>query len=396
MSQSHSTRAERSVPRDTAAPPFVVHVITSLEVGGAQTVLAQLAARAGAMGIRTAVISLAEPGPMAARIAATGVPVESMRLRPSLGHALAVASLARRLRSWQPDIVHTWLYHADLFGGLAARVAKVPQLYWNLRATALAARVNKWTTALTVRLCASLSRTLPDRIVACSQATRDGHADLGYDRARMLVIDNGVDTTRFRPNPAARHALRQQLAIPATARVVGLVARAHPMKNHACFLAALAPALRANAADHAILCGLGVEAEAAPFRAWLAQSGLGARVHLLGERTDVPDILAALDIHVSASTSGEGFSNAVLEAMAVGLPNVVTDVGDSRRIVGETGWVVPPDDESALAGALASALAGPPASLAARAAAARERTLNLFSVERMVEAYRRLYRGDNL
>lgn len=375
-----------------ARRPLVLQIITGLPVGGAQAVLEALARRSDALGVRMVILSLADRGSVGERLVAAGITVDALSLNARSPDPRALQRIARRIRQWSPDIVHTWLYHADLLGGLAARMARAPTVLWNLRATALDAASAKWTTALTIRLSALLSRRLPDRIVACSEATRADHVRMGYDAGRMIVIDNGVDLTRFAPDAAQGQAIRRRLGIPDGAVVIGLIARYHAMKNHEGFLRAAGRAFQHEPHVHLLLCGQDVNAaNPALAEAWRV-SGLGDRVHLLDERGDVPALLTALDIHVSASRSGEGFSNAVLEAMAAGVPCVVTDVGDSARIVGDTGWIVPPARDDALTAALSGAAAAGAAQRQLRAAAARRRAEHHYSLDRMVAAYRDLYR----
>jgi len=376
-----------------ATLPRIVHVITALPVGGAQTVLRQLVARQRELGCAMSVVSLADLGEVGARIRAEGTEVRALGMRPAMPDPLALARLVGWLRQLRPDAVQTWLYHGDLLGGLAARLAGVPRLYWNLRQSDLDPAGSRWLTMQVVRACARLSRRLPDLIVCCSEASREVHAAAGYDAARMRVIDNGVDIARYRPDPAAPVAVRAELGLAPGTPLVGLVARYHPQKDHAGFLAAAGAVARARPEVRFLLCGEAVDAGNAELAGLVARHGLQGQVHLLGIRGDVPRIDAALDLAVLSSSFGEGFPNVAVEAMAAGVPCVVTDVGDAARIVGETGWVVPRRDPAALGAAMLAALADPAERLR-RGAAARERALARFDLTRMLAAYGRLYRGE--
>jgi glycosyltransferase involved in cell wall biosynthesis len=202
---------------------------------------------------------------------------------------------------------------------------------------------------------------------------------LGYPADRFVVIHNGINTEIFQPNTATRHAVRAELGIGPSARVVAHVARVDPMKDHA----SLTEALRRLPAVKALLIGQGTE-KLPP------QSG----VYRLGRREDIPRLLCAADAIVSSSAFGEGFSNAIAEGMASGLPAVVTDTGDARHMVGESGIVVPPRNVGALAEGLARVLSETQQQHAMRSAAARDRIEASFSLARAVDAFRNLYRSQ--
>ena len=366
----------------------VCHVITGLPVGGAQTVLHQLVAHRRRLGCEMEVISLTETGPVGKRIQELGVRVRALGM--SGISPVPPLRLTAWLRRSAPDIVQTWLYHADLVGGLAARVARVPTVHWNLRQTDLDPTSSKVHTRLAVTACARISHNLPDRIVCCSEASREVHVALGYDDSRMLVLGNGVDVSSFRPDPRARAEVRDELAIEPHATLIGLIARFHAQKDHRTFIRAAAALSGGRTDVKFLLCGEDVVPSNAQLARWIEQAGIGDRVHLLGLRPDAARITAALDIATSASAFGEGFSNAVIEAMACGVPCVVTEVGDSARIVGDTGMIVPPREPEALARALGDMI-DEVGKRKALGRAARERVVTHFSVEAMIAGYRDLY-----
>lgn len=368
-------------------PPSVLHVITGLPIGGAQSALGRLLARIPPERFAQSVVSLGPLGEMGETWRRAGVDVEALGMRPSTPDPLAFARLVRLLRRRRPDVVQTWLYHADLLGGLAARIAGVQPVLWNLRQSDLDPKVTKWSTRAVVAASAQLSRRIPRAIVCCSGASRSVHAALGYDAARMRVILNGVDLERFRPDPDARALVRAELRVPVDARLVGMAARWHPQKDHETFLLAAAQALRRFPDARFALCGEAVEAGNSRLLGRVRELGLERSVLLLGQRRDMPRFNAALDVAALSSAFGEGFSNSIVEAMACGAPCVTTDVGDSAAIVGDTGWVAPRRDPAALAGALEAALALSDDALRARGAAARARTAERFDAAVMARAY---------
>ncbi len=187
------------------------------------------------------------------------------------------------------------------------------------------------------------------------------------------MIDNGIDTARYRPDPEARAAVRRDHGLDAETPLIAIVARVDPMKDYLTFIQALdrLPGVTALAIGDGTV-------------------GLGKieRMIALGARDDVPRLLAACDVVVSSSAFGEGFSNAIAEGMACGLPAAATAVGDAARIVGDCGRLVPPRDPVALAGAVRALLDSDPAALGRRA---RARIQAEFSIPRMVEAFDRLH-----
>jgi len=313
-------------------------------------------------------------------------------MNPRRPNPLLILKLGAWLKKLDPDVVQTWLYHADLIGGLAARGAGIQNIYWNLRQTNLDRDHSKLHTILTLRLCAKLSYRLPGKIVCCAESASDFHADVGYSKEKMLVIANGVDVNRFRPDHKARERLRSELELPENAFVFGNVSRWDPQKDHATFIRA-ASMIGADARQtFFVLCGDGIEAGNTELRRLVDTSNVGDRIKLLGVRDDIHSLIPAFDIFVSPSAYGEGLSNAILEAMACGTPCVVTDVGESRAVVGDTGWVVPPSDAPALADQLDFLQLMPSASIREFRQKARARVELKYNLDRTIESYGALYR----
>jgi glycosyltransferase involved in cell wall biosynthesis len=371
----------------------LVHVITDLDTGGAEMALHKLLSRLDRSRFDPVVVSLTDIGPVGKRITSLGVPVEALGMRRGIPDPLAVPRLARRLKDLRPQVVQTWMYHADLIGGLASRLAGGAPIAWNIRHSDLPRGSARRLTLWTARVCAVLSRGLPRKIVCCSEASREVHVRLGYAPEKMVVIPNGFDLGLFRPDPVARLSVRKELGIPDGAPLVGLVARFHPQKDHRTFVRA-AGLLRASLpGPHFLLCGERVDWDNDQLARWIDAAGGREGWHLLGLRTDVPRLVAALDVSVSSSFSGEGFPNVIGEAMAAGVPCVVTDVGDSAQIVGQTGTVVQPRDPGALAGACERLLGMAEAERGDLGLAARRRVVESYDLEEIVRRYEDLYQG---
>jgi len=373
-------------------PIGVVHIISGLQIGGAEMMLYRLLQTMDKEVFPSQVVSMTDEGALGPAIRDLGIPLHTLAMKRGLPDPFSLLPAARILKQACPAIVQTWMYHADLFGGLAARLSGGPPVVWGIHHTGLGPAGSHFTTSWTVRLNAALSSRLPRRIVCCSQATRDTHERLGFDNRKMVVIPNGFDLQVFRPEPRAGDALRQELGIPPGAGLVGMIARFHPQKDHRTFLEAAAQLHASRPEVHFVLCGHGVTAENAELAGWIGSAGLGACIHLLGPRRDTQPIYAALDVFCLSSSHGEGFPLVVGEAMACAVPCVVTDVGDSASIVGETGIVVPPRDPEALGQALRRMLAMGSEARRRMGELARRRIETDFRLEDTAGQYEDLYR----
>jgi len=355
-------------------PRRILHVITDLYLAGAETMLTRLASAQPGLADETVVVSLLPDGFHTERLRAAGVTVVELNFRTTAGIARGMLQLARLIGKQRPEIVQGWMYHGDLAALLALVLSgrrRTTRLAWNIRCSTLDFPRYSRQLRLVVRACAMLSRR-PDLIIANSGAGMEAHHALGYRPRRAEVVANGIEVDRYTPDPGARTAVRRELGIADGAFVVAHVARVDPMKDHLGFLRAMAKVPHL----HALLVGAGTD-----------DLPSQANVHRLGRRTDVERLLAAADAVVSSSAFGEGFSNALAEGMACGLPPVATDVGDAAAIVGTTGLLVPPGDPDALAKAIRALSEEPGERRADRGRQARSRIVENFSLARALERF---------
>jgi glycosyltransferase involved in cell wall biosynthesis len=356
----------------------IVYVTAGLEGGGAEAMLARLATAKPAVADHITVVSLLPADTQAARLRAAGVTVVELCFDRAVSAGAGIIRLARLIAELRPDIVQGWMYHGDLAALVALLMSgrrKTTRLVWSIRCSALDLRHYGPGLRLVVNACTRLS-PWPDLVIANSVAGLKSHLALGYRPRRTEVIANGIDVDEYQPNAAARDAVRRELGIPEGAIVLAHVARVDPMKDQATFLAAMAglPEILA------LMVGAGTE-----------NLSVGRNVVRLGRRDDVRRLLAAADFVVSSSRFGEGFSNALAEGMACGLPPVATDVGDARVIAGDTGLVVPPEDPDALAAAIRTLAGEPAAAQAERGRRARRRIVEHFALAGAVQRYAELY-----
>lgn len=339
-------------------------MITGLNAGGAETMLVQLVRGLSEKGFEQQVVSLTGEGVHSSALRDMGVPVSGIG-----GGALSVlAGVARCMSVFRPDVAMGWMYHGNIAVTLAnTLVPGKRRTIWNIRASNMDQerykRILKWSARLSRR---------PDMIVANSQAGLDFHLEQGFSPRDMGVVPNGFDTERFRPDIEKRKALRQELGLSEEDIVVMTAARVDPMKDYGSVLAALGsvPEVRG------VLIGLDTE-----------KLSLPANVMALGLRRDIPALLTAGDIIVSGSAFGEGFSNALAEGMSCGLIPVATDVGDSARIVADTGVIVPPCNSAALAEAISSLAAQQRTVIGSKGERARARIVENFTIEKAVERF---------
>jgi len=368
----------------------IMHIITTLGPAGAETMLCRIISRMDRSLFENEVVSLTGILDLAGSMERIGVRVRSLGMKTTAPNPLLLMRLAGWIRESKPDVIHTWMYHANLIGGLAARVASNVPVVWAIHHNGFDSRVDKRRTMLVNRACASISRKIPERIVCCSEASLQLHKTLGYAYDKLQVIPNGFDLEQVKPDVAARISLRNELGLPADAVLIGLAARFHPHKDHRNFIQAAALLHKQKPEVHFVLCGLDITWQNARLAAWIDAAGLRGCCHLLGVRKDMPRLFAAMDIATTTSRS-EAFPIVIGEAMACGTPCVVTDVGDSAMIVGETGVVVSPGDPEALANAWQKLIDAGPEVRQRLGMAARQRVQEHFSLSMIVERYQAIY-----
>ena len=333
-------------------PLHILHVITDLEDGGAEGTLYRLC-KYDTQNHHT-VISLMDKGKFGPLLEEMGVSVYCLGMPRGKVNFLRLVRFWRLVRSIQPDLVQTWLYHADLLGGLIAWLAGMSNICWGIRHSNLSSGTVKRSTIYVAHLCALLSHWLPRRIISCSKEAASSHIKLGYAKKKFIVIPNGYDVIQYTPDTSVRNLLREGWGIGKNDFLIGMVARFDIQKDHQNLLKALSLLKQSGLKFHCILAGTNMDLNNKLLQKWLHAEDLMHEVICLGRRDDIPQIMNSLDLHVLSSL-GEAFPNVLAEAMASGTPCVSTDVGDAALIVGNSGWIVPPANSAALAEAIGQA-----------------------------------------
>ncbi|MBU1705935.1 glycosyltransferase, partial [Patescibacteria group bacterium] len=313
----------------------VLHVITGLNVGGAEMMLYNLASEQQKNGLNTGVVSLGEGGEIKEKLEKIGVPVVDLGMSRFFPNPVKFWRLIRIIKQARPDVIQTWMYHANLIGGLAGKLAGV-SVVWGIHHTSLDPKTNKRLTLVIARVGAFFSALIPRKIVYCSREARRVHEEFGYYQEQGEVINNGFALSEFYPDLSARDKLRRELGMTDDVPVIGLVGRWHPLKDHASFVVAAKFLTEKIPSAQFVLCGSDITWENAELAAMIQGVGLRNNFHLLGPRNDMRAIMNALDV-CSLTSKAEAFPLVLGEAMACGVPCAVTDVGDCAQIVGDTG-----------------------------------------------------------
>jgi glycosyltransferase involved in cell wall biosynthesis len=364
----------------------IAHVISGLDTGGAEMMLTKLVGGMDRARFFNTVISLTEKGQLVEQIRSSGVAVYTLGMRRGRPNILALPRLIRLLRTLRPNIVQSWLYHADLLSTLAVKYSGSPILIWNVRCSNMDLDQYRSLTRWVQRVLAWCSTT-PAAVVANSEAGKRQHERLGYRPLRWEIIPNGFDTQRFHPDSSVRCSVRKEWHVPEDVVIVALVARVDPMKDHVTFLEAAQQVAGARKSVCFLLVGKGTQTLAPA----VAAKGLTDRVRILGYQNDIECLLPSVDVLCLSSAFGEGFPNVLGEAMACGIPCVSTDVGDARSIIADTGLVVPAHDPAALAHAIIDLIDRGSAARELLGRAARARVETEYSLARIVDRYTALY-----
>lgn len=368
----------------------VAHIIVGLDTGGAEHMLRRLVeSHLDNQNYQQIVISLTDVGKVGQQLQSNGIDVQALGMRSAMGIPLVMWRLVRLIRTSRPDVVQTWMYHADLLGGLAARMAGRKNIIWGIRTTDVSTGGSR-ATAWVRWLCARLSAWVPDTIVCAAQASRRAHEALGYSAGRMVVVPNGFDLVRLRATSGEVAALRTECGWAAEAVVVGSLGRFNADKDQHNFVRAAALLAQQFAAARFLMVGRDCDAANSQLMGWIAATGFAHRFVLLGERGDAAVCLAAMDVFCLSSRT-EGFPNVVGEAMAMRRPCVVTDVGDAAFLLDDCGVVVPKEDAQALANGLAQVLSLPAAEREALGQRARERIAAEFTMDRTRQRFEAVY-----
>ena len=362
----------------------ILFLARSLDRGGAERQLVVLANGLARRGHAVAVAIFFSGGAYESELAGTGVRVIHLCKKGRWDILPFLYRLVRLLRKESPAVLHSYLGVPNILAAALKPLLSSTRIVWGVRASNMDLAHYDWLSRFTYVLERRLAR-FAHRIIANSRAGEHHAIAHGFPADRIVVIPNGIDTDCFRPTPEARRRVRAEWGLGDHEILVGLVGRLDPMKDHPVFLKAASNIARVRHDVRFVCAGGGPADYAAALKQRAAALGLTNQLIWVGARDDMPAVYSALDIASSSSSYGEGFSNTIAEAMACGVPCVVTDVGDSALIVGDTGSIAPPGDYNALAAAIGRLIDLPHEERLVLGEACRARVVSEFGIDRLIQ-----------
>jgi glycosyltransferase involved in cell wall biosynthesis len=368
----------------------VVHVIIGLGVGGAEKFLFRLIeSQMDDSRFQHKVISLTTLGVVGEDLEKIGVKVNCLQAKSIADLFRIFLNLYKIIRNVKPDVVHCWMYHADLLGGIVAKLCGVKKIFWSVRNTDLESG-GSLAKKMLRKSCALLSGIVPNKIICVARSAYESHKKIGYNESRMVVINNGYQVSRFYLSESARQKIRAKFHLDDNSILIGSVGRFSPAKDHFCFLEAAAQAYKFNKNLRFLMIGRDVIKENKFLYKAVVEHGLEAAVILDGEVSNVSDYMSAMDVFCMHSET-EGFPNVLGEAMCVGLPCISTDVGDASLLMGSLGEIVPAKDAMALSRAILSLASMDASSRRALGMKSRKRIIESFSLDVVVGKFSDIY-----
>ena len=368
----------------------LLFVITGLNIGGAERALHAIVNNGLDEKYIIKIISLRDRGHFGEKFKTDGIEVCCLNLQNPLNLFLGIVKAFNFAREFEPDVIQGWMYHGNIFSLLFGRVTRAkPKIYWGIRQTLYDIRKEKVLTQLIIRLGAQLS-FLADGIIYNSKKSQNQHECIGFSEKNSIYIPNGFDLSKWKPDAEERKALRKELEIPDNSFVIGYIGRFHQMKNVELLFEVMESVLSENANSIFVIVGENTDRENLKLKPLYEQLP-PQQVLSLGVRVDIPAVVQCMDLLCLTSAWGEGFPNVIGEAMATGTPCVATDIGDSALVIGETGWIIPPNNAELLANCINAALTESASVHNSRSIAAKKIISENYDITHIVANYNNVY-----
>lgn len=366
----------------------ILHIITGLERGGAETLLFQFCKYDKEYD--HIVISLSGSQDYGIMLREIKIPLHTLNFSNSKVNLRGLYQLYKLVKKIKPDVIQTWMVHADIIGGLVGRLAGIKNIFWGVHHSALVEGKSKKITMLIIKINALLSYFIPKKIIYCAENSREKQESIGFKKNNGVVIFNGYNTEIFNENFHFIKKFRDELNISDNTFLIGHVGSYSPLKDQINLIEALSILKQKHIDFKAVLVGSNLDNNNLELVSAIDNKELGDSIYLLGRRDDIPTIMNGIDLFILSSIS-EAFPNVLNEAMACGTPCVSTNVGDASYILGETGWIVPTKDPKALSESVSEAIIEKFSSKSLwlhRKKACRERIVENFSLVDMIQKYK--------
>lgn len=367
-------------------PHTIVHIITSLDVGGAERSLANLVLDLDRCKFNNIVISLKDLGFWGPILHKQGIEVIALNMQCTSNSLQGLITLWRVLRKIKPDYVQGWMYHANIVALLIGKLAGVPKIYWNIRCSLMDLSKYSFFTRVTFKLGKIFSKW-PTGIINNSKNSIQEHIESGYINNNLIYIPNGFDIQIFKPNSHGYLQFREKYNLPKDCIIIGMIARFDPMKDHQTFIEAAGILAKENKNVYFVCAGKDVNKENVALQVAINKHDLQEKIILLGLQKNLHQLYPAFDYLAQTSIFGEGFPNVVAEAMACGVACFVTDVGDSLTVIGDCGHIIEKQDAKQIANTWQKVIQ----QNNVNRDKIRARIVDYFSIEKCISAYSEVY-----
>tara|TARA_Y100000739_G_scaffold213712_1_gene206944 strand:+ start:933 stop:2066 length:1134 start_codon:yes stop_codon:yes gene_type:complete len=363
----------------------IIFICPDINSGGAENIIFNLAKAISKNDIL--LISLTDIGYYGSILRKEGYKIYSLNMKKNIFVFFKIFYLLILIIRFKPRIIQTWLYHANLVGGIAAKLLGVKKIYWTVHHDF---EYRNLYMMLEMRILVLLSYLIPDKIIYGSNPVKNNHVSNGYFREKSIVINNGVSTSKFRPVPELRDSIRKDLNITKKCLLLGNIARYIPLKDHETLLKSLKILKSKGLNFKCLLIGQGLSNENREFKIRIKKYGLEDKVILYGKTYEINNILNAFDINILTSKK-ECSPISLIESMSTGIPCISTNVGDAIELIGDSGWVVNTSDYKSIA-KLIMDINLDKKILKIKSNIARKRVEKNYPIEKMIYKYKKLYR----
>ncbi len=368
----------------------IVHIISNLDVGGAERSLVNLVLGMDRQRFTNIIISLQDIGHWGPILQSSGISVTALHMKKGTVSFGKILHLYEIIKQHNPDFLQGWMYHANVLALLLGKKLKIPKIYWNIRCSIMDLSKYSRLTKLVFKCSVKLSK-FADKIICNSKQAIQEHKNIGFSNLNWQFIPNGYDTETFTPNKDIYAQFRSEHSLPHNAIIIGMVARFDPMKDHNTFFnAAKLLAIRLQNV-YFVAAGRGVDTNTLAIKDFFEDEILASRTILLGQFENVQKLYPAFDYLTLPSIFGEGFPNVVAEAMSCGVCCFVTSVGDSQAIIGDLGYKLDKKDPIALANSWFNAIKD---NNGFNPNEIRQRIIDNFSIDKTIATYELCYTGN--